>query len=82
VKTISPLQYEWLCAVERGDYLLADQLSDSLPYGELFERGLYTYSPVPDPSYREVIPGSWRLTTAGRDAILCHRVITGSISIV
>jgi len=80
MKTLEPIQYQWLCAVERGNYLLASELSDQCPNGsELLNRGLYTYIPFdgnPD-RYEQDSP---RLTQAGRDAIMGYRAIIGEYS--
>lgn len=76
MKTISPLQYDWLCAVERENNEAVARIAKELPSGELFERGLYTCIPHPEnPS--GMVHGSARITQAGRDALMCYRAIIG-----
>jgi len=77
--TLQPLQYQYLCALDRGDYELASKIGWSLPRGDLARRQLITF--IPDPECPgNCIRGSVRLTSSGRDAIMCYRAIIGEYS--
>jgi hypothetical protein len=81
MKTLEPLQYDWLCAVARLDYPLVKQIADRLNGGgHLLKRGLYTCKPIPDyPG--EAMTESIRITSAGHDAIMCFKALTGQFSL-
>lgn len=83
MKSLEPLEYDWLCAVNREDsqavHDIAELLYQSHGHSVLLKRGLYTCQDDPD-DVRFAVKGSIRLTSAGQDALMCYRALKGEFS--
>ena len=81
MKTLEPLQYDWLCAIAKKDYVVIVAIGEMFHDGEatLFKRGLYTAEPHPTEPNKYIV-ASFQLTTAGRDAIMCYRALMNEFS--
>ena len=73
MKTLLPTQYQFLVAIERRDYATVIDITEREinPPNELLHRGLYTADIAHDGWY----PMSARITSSGRDALMCYRAI-------
>lgn len=76
--SLTPLQYECMCAVERGDAETTYTLGFQLPSNELYDRGLYTC--IKTGLYTGGY-GSFTLTSRGRDALMCYRATHSTIGV-
>ncbi len=69
---LTTVQYDYLSAIDRGDYVIAYQL---FPYAKgLWVRRLYTAKCQPNGDGRtKVWLNTAKLTQAGRDAMMCYQ---------
>jgi hypothetical protein len=74
MRCISRDQYDYLVAIGRQDDGAITIAEEKLPSnGELYRRGLYVGNLISSTTF-EV--GSLRLTQAGKDALMCYRILS------
>ena len=75
MKLLSPVQYQYLVAIEQKDYITLIRCGEILgSTKEMYNRGLYAgeiLSTVPETMSADTA----HLTSAGRTALMCYKVI-------